>query len=259
MAFEYCGLHWHGQLVNGKEARLKHLNKLDACTKAGITLITIFADEWLTRNEIVRDRVAALLGCSHVSIGARKCEVKEISIEEAKIFEEKYHLQGTGLRSFNIGLYFQGQLVAVGAFKSSYAQYKKAADPAFWELTRYTLKSGVRVQGGLGKILGYFKQMRPLCTKLISFADRRWSTGKLYAACGFDLEKVVTPDYRYFKINTEFPRIHKFNMRRKKLIKVYGCDPASTEWPMAQFAGFDRIFDCGLEKWVKTYPGLLAL
>ena len=249
IAFEYCGLHWHGQIQNGTAARTKHLKKLEACTAAGVTLITIFADEWLSRNEIVKDRIAALLGVGHVSIGARKCEVREIPNEDARDFSDTYHLQGGCGATKSLGLYYQNALAAVGMFKKSFSSYKTKADPAVWELVRYTLKSGLRVQGGLTRIMSHFKQITPLCTKIISFADRRWSTGKLYAACGFKLEKVVPPDYRYFKNHTDFPRIHKFTMRIHPMARRFNL-PITSEWDMAQKAGFDRIWDCGLEKWV---------
>ena len=249
IAFEYCGLHWHGELCNQEHARSKHIQKLRACTQAGIALITVFADEWLTRNGIVRDRIAALLGLGHVSIGARKCKIQCITPEATRGFTDKYHLQGGCKSSVDIALCYQDELVAVGSFKKSSKKFKKS-DSSIWELVRYTLKSGYRVQGGLSKILAEFKKLVPECKQILSFADRRWSTGKLYAACGFRLDKVTPPDYRYFKKGYDFPRIHKFNMRRAALIKKYGCDPAQSEWQMAQSAGFDRIWDCGLEKWV---------
>ena len=175
IAFEYCGLYWHGQIQNGTAARTKHLKKLEACTAAGITLITIFADEWLSRNEIVKDRIAALLGLNHISIGARKCEVREIPNDVARDFSDKYHLQGGCGATKSFGLYYQNDLIAVGMFKKSYSSYKAKADPAVWDLVRYTLKSGLRVQGGLTRIMSHFKKLTPLCTKIISFADRRWS------------------------------------------------------------------------------------
>ena len=253
IAFEYCGLHWHGQKLSPQKARTRHLKKLEVCTAAGIILITIFADEWLTRNDIVKDRIAALLGVNHTSIGARKCEVKEISNQEARDFCDQYHLQASCGSTKAFGLYYQNEMVAVGMFKKSFSSYKTKADPAVWELVRYTLKSGLRVPGGLTRIISHFKQLTPLCTKIISFADRRWSTGKLYAACGFTLEKVVPPDYRYFKNGTDFPRIHKFNMRIHKINKAFDL-PITHEWDMAQKAGFDRIWDCGLEKWVLMLP-----
>ena len=52
IAFEYCGLHWHGELLGGPGVRYRHLEKLEACSALGIALITIFADEWLTRQDI---------------------------------------------------------------------------------------------------------------------------------------------------------------------------------------------------------------
>ena len=248
-AFEYCGLYWHGQKWNGTLARMKHLEKLNLCQAQGITLVTVFADEWLTRNEIVRDRVAALLGVGHESIGARKCQVFVMDREQAQAFEEENHLQGSCPAQTSLSLSYQNQLVATASFARSSASRKGKSSDSDWELVRYTVRKGLRVQGGLSRLLALFWQLKPHCRTLVSFADRRWSTGKLYQATGFRLEKVLNPDYRYFKAGKDFPRYHKFGFRKQTLARRYNL-PVTTEWEMAQAAGFDRIWDCGLEKWV---------
>jgi hypothetical protein len=248
-AFEYCGLHWHGEIVNGKEARLKHLKKLESCHQQGVALVTIFADEWLTRNEIVKDRISAILGVPRMSIGARKCKVIDVDRDTARAFEKEHHLQGECKATKSIGLVFCDQVVAVASFSRSSDVRKGPASDEVWELVRYTIRKGVRVQGGLGRLLQSFRKWCPACKKVISFADRRWSTGKLYAACGFTLDRTLPPDYRYFKTSTEHPRFHKFGFRIRVLAKKYGI-PVTTEWQMARDAGFDRIWDCGLERWV---------
>ena len=252
IAFEYCGLYWHGQGFHGPRARMRHLQKLDACLKKGITLVTVFADEWLTRNEIVRDRVAALLGVGHESIGARECQVFVMDREQAQAFEEENHLQGSCPAQTSLGLSYQNQLVATASFSRSSPSRKGKGSDSDWELVRYTVRKGVRVQGGLTRLLARFKKLQPGCQKLVSFADRRWSTGKLYLACGFRLEKILAPDYRYFKSGTDFPRLHKFGFRKQVLARKYGI-PATKEWEMSQALGYDRIWDCGLEKWVLDF------
>ena len=55
IAIEYCGLYWHGNLK--KPDKKYHLKKLELCNEQGYRLITIFEDEWLFKNDIVKDRL----------------------------------------------------------------------------------------------------------------------------------------------------------------------------------------------------------
>lgn len=59
IAIEYCGLYWHSEKM-GKDKNY-HLNKLKACQDIGYKLITIFEDEWLYRNDIVRNILMSTL------------------------------------------------------------------------------------------------------------------------------------------------------------------------------------------------------
>ena len=44
--------------------------------------------------------------------------------------------------------------------------------------------------------------------------------------------------------------MHKFNFRKKTLSKKYGFPLLMTETEMAKELGYDRIWDCGLIKYV---------
>lgn len=59
-------------------------------------------------------------------------------------------------------------------------------------------------------------------SKIISFADRRWTINpqkKLYINLGFKLEKFNPTDYRYYidesKNGQKYERIHKMKMNKK--------------------------------------------
>ena len=83
-----------------------------------------------------------------------------------------------------------------------------------------------------------------------SFADRRWTLNadnNLYTALGFKLEDTLKPDYRYV---VGLKRLHKFNFRKSILHKKYGLPLTMTESEMCQTLGFDKIWDCGLFKYV---------
>ena len=73
---------------------------------------------------------------------------------------------------------------------------------------------------------------------------------------GFKFDDFIKPNYTYYNSNVDrFKRFHKFNFRKAKLLKKYpNLDPRMTETEMAKELGYDRIWDCGLIKYVYTNP-----
>ena len=66
------------------------------------------------------------------------------------------------------------------------------------------------------------------------------------------------PEYRYYKIGCEDKtRHHKFGFRKQKLNKKYGLDLKMTELEMTKKLGYDRIWDCGLIKYIYRNPNYL--
>lgn len=67
---------------------------------------------------------------------------------------------------------------------------------------------------------------------------------------GFDLDKILPPDYQYSY--SFHKREHKFKYDKrnieKKFLGIYSS--VKTEWQMMQEAGFDRIWDCGKLRYV---------
>lgn len=75
---------------------------------------------------------------------------------------------------------------------------------------------------------------------------------------GFIEEKLLQPDYRYI-VPMSQERHHKFGFRKSILLKKYPdkLNANMTETEMAKALGYDRIWDCGLIKyvWKKENPG----
>ena len=102
LAIEYCGLYWHSELYKDKNY---HLNKLQLCEEKGIRLITIFEDEWLENEELVKEKLLNIIGKSEKKrLYARKCEIVTVNKKDKKIFLNENHIQGDGKSSVNIGL-----------------------------------------------------------------------------------------------------------------------------------------------------------
>lgn len=89
---------------------------------------------------------------------------------------------------------------------------------------------------------------------VFTFADRRWTVDKdnnLYTKIGFKLECETRPNYSYYYMkDNKAERFHKFGFRKQILAKKYGFPLTMTETEMVKELGYDRIWDCGLFKYV---------
>ena len=194
LAIEFDGLYWHSDEVLSK--RCYHLMKTEACEKQGIQLVHIFENEWMCCREIVKSRLRDLLGVHDRTVYARKCEVREVDSKASKQFQDDNHIQGTVNASVRLGLYYDDKLVSLMTFGK--CRFDKKHE---WELLRFCSKCGYHIPGAASKLLKHFeKAYKP--KSLVSYADRRWSQGKLYRALGFKLDHVSPPNYWYFKTYT---------------------------------------------------------
>jgi hypothetical protein len=120
-----------------------------------------------------------------------------------------------------------------------------------YELVRFCGNFNIKVIGGSSKLLSYFeKNYKP--KSVISYADRRWSSGSLYFSLGFQKVKETKPNYWY--TNDFKNRIHRFHFQKhllnKKLTKY---DPLKTEHQNMLDSGYCRVYDCGSLKFEKNY------
>lgn len=248
IGIEFNGLKWHTELFGHKD-KFYHLNKTLTCNEYGYKLIHIFEDEYVQHKDIVYSKLRHLLGLDYLlpKIGGRKITVKDIYSYEAKAFLNHYHIQGFSPSSVYLGGYFNDELIAVMAFKHGNLKNKN------WELTRFATKDTYIYQGVASKMFKHFtRTYSPQI--IISFADRRWTIDKddnLYVKLGFRLVSENAPDYRYYSDRIDkFRRFHKMAFNKKKLSNEYGFPINMTEKEMTKELGLDRIWDCGLLKFV---------
>ena len=248
IGIEFDGLKWHTEGF-GKKNRNYHLSKTTLCNEKGYGLIHIFEDEYVNKKDIVLSKIKHITGKDNKlqKIPGRKLGVKEILSNDAKEFLEKYHIQGFFRSSVYIGGFYEGKLVAVMSFKNGNVTNEN------WELTRFATDFHYIYQGVGGKLFSYFiKNYNP--NVVISFADRRWTiwpSNNLYTKLGFKLESITKPDYKYYNPNVDrYRRFHKMSMSKSVLHKKYGFPMTMTELEMTRELGYDRIWDCGLFKYV---------
>jgi hypothetical protein len=248
IAIEYDGLYYHSEF-SGKKTRQYHLNKTKQCEDKGITLIHIFEDEWTFKKDIVKQRLLHIAGKSEYKTYARKCTVKEITATVKNAFINRYHIQGEDKSKVNIGLYDErDELVSVMTFSSMrQALGHKNDNDKHFELSRFATKGNVI--GAASKLMQFFiRNYQP--KQIISYADRRWTSGikeTLYDKIGFKKVGETSPNYWYTK--GYHKRSHRFNFTKHKIVSKLGGDAALTEVQNMVNMGWDRIWDCGSFKY----------
>lgn len=239
LAIEYCGLYWHSN-AHDRITPSYHKHKMEACNKAGIRLLTIFEDEWVSKSEVVKHTLQYILNATHSqSVGARRTTVHQLSTYEKNDFFDTYHIQGSGPGSITYGLKHNNQIVAAMTF------INKSINA--YELNRYA--TSCSVPGGFSKLLSHFKQQHSDWEEIVSFADLRWSEGSMYKKNQFMLDKTLPPDY-YWVVDGD--RQHKFAWRHgNRLSKLPEYDSMLSESQNMLKHGYFKIYNCGLQRWVQ--------
>ena len=236
-AVEFNGLYFANELYKGKK---DHLSLTLECEKNGIRLFHLFEDEWRDNQNVVKSMLANALHKNANKIFARKCKIREVPQCEAKLFINESHIQGYCNSSYRYGLYYNDELVSIMTF-GKHRFRKKQHDNDIYELLRFCNKKGTSVVGGAGKLLSHFiKTFKP--SKIISYADRRYSVGNLYEKLGFSKYNESEPSY-FYVIDGE--RHYRFTYRKDVLISKYGCTEEETEHGFCLKNKWYRVYDCG--------------
>jgi hypothetical protein len=245
VGIEYNGLNWHHELSLSPRGRTYHFDKWSKAKELGIHLLTVWEDEWLQRRHAVEGVLKAALSFYDVKIGARKCDLQAISLEEARMFMNREHLQGGSRRAIKAwGLCHENRLVGAVTL----ATHHRHTNQKVLVLDRLCFANGISVVGGSARLL------KPLVVeakalgalKLISWSDNRWAKGDVYPALGFRKEEDLAPDYCYVSVKAPKERLSKQSQRKK----ATACPSHLTEVEWAHERGLARMWDCGRVRWV---------
>jgi hypothetical protein len=243
LAIEFNGLYWHSERA-GKKYKTYHLNKTNKCKENGIHLIHIFEDEWLDKQDIIKNKLKHILHIDNKkTIYARNCIVNEIKAKKCNEFLNKNHIQGEDNAAIRYGLFYKKELVAVMTFGNLRLALGNVSRKNEYEMYRFC--TSTVVVGAGGKLFNSFiKKYNPI--KIISYADYRWSQETaFYSKIGFKLIGNTLPNYWYIDKNY-MHRIYRYNFVKHTLSnKLKTFDKKLTEWQNMQLNGYDRIWDCG--------------
>jgi len=237
IAIEFNGTYYHSDLYKDKNY---HLNKTKECNDLGIKLIHIWDSDWIYNNDIIKSILINQLSKTPNKIYARKCNIKEITKKESVLFLKTNHLQGNAICKYSLGLYYDDELVSVMTFGKLRKNLKQTHIEGHYELIRFCNKLNTNVIGGASKLFKHFiNKYNPY--KIISFANRDWSDGKLYNQLNMTQLKPTPPGYNWFKSKIKYNR---FNFRKDILVSQ-GENKLLTEYEIMLNKGYYRVWNTG--------------
>lgn len=241
LAIEFNGIYWHGE-QNGKDRRY-HLNKTEMCNGEGVDLVHIFENEWVYKTDIVKSILRAKLNKIQTIVYARKCEIRTVDTKTTRKFLDRNHIQGYSPCSYSVGLYYEDELVSLMTFgKSRYDQNFE------WEMLRFCSELDTIVVGSGSRLFSHFRRTKNP-RSVVTYADRRYFSGHSYKIMGFEYEGSTKPNYFYFN-HPSIELESRIKYQKHKLSNILeNFDPSRTEYENMLNNGFDRIWDCGNEKY----------
>jgi len=225
---EFNGIYWHSEKYKEKNF---HLKKTLFFNDKNIDLFHIWEDDWIHKSDIIKSQLSNKLNLNK-RVFARNCQVRIIEdIKLVKDFLNENHIQGYVNSNKKIGLFIDGELLSIMTFDKF--EGRKKLSEYEWNLNRFCNKLNTSVVGGASKLLSHFIKINNP-KRIISYADRDWSSGNLYEKLLFTKLYETEPDYKYVVSDK---RLHKSNYRRSK------TGVSEKELP------YERIWDCGKIKY----------
>jgi len=239
IGFEYNGLYWHSDIFKANDY---HLNKTKYFQEKGIRVYHIFEDEWNNKKNIVKSIINTKLNIYTETVFARKCIIKEVSKTEAREFQDENHIQGKAASLYNLGLYYNNELVSLMTFGKS--RFDKKID---WELVRFVNKKNTKITGGASKLFKNFLKNHN-GSSIISYSDERLFDGGLYKVLGFQYSHTTKPNFYYVNNGNRYNRM--MFQKHKLEGKISNFNKLLTERENMKINNFNRIYDCGQKVWI---------
>lgn len=246
VAIEFHGLVHHSEraIFNTKDIReVKNLHEIKYlyAKREGIKLIQIFEDEWVFKKEIIKSMIKNRLSLNDNKIFARKCEIKEVSAKDRHAFFEITHISGDikALKSF--GLFYENELISALSLRNT---WNKSYGNVI-EIARFATKLNTNVVGGFQKLLKQAEKwaLENKFEAILTYADCRFGSGKVYYNSGFNYKGKTSPNYFYEKDGI---RENRFKHRKNLVLE------GNTEREQQNKLGWYAIYDAGNEIYLKS-------
>ena len=243
IAIEVNGVYHHSTETKGRDY---HADKQKRLEELGITLFSFTDFELKTKMKLALSMVQAKCGLSRNRTGARNTKIKAITVDEARAFFNKNHMQGFCGASAHLGAYVfnvkTGKPLLVSAASFSKPRFKSSKVDATWELIRFATLRNAQIHGALSKIISAFRSDNP--GSIFSYANLRFGSGKAYKALGFEYLGRSAPGY--FWIDKDGNQLSRYQTQVKDLDYVLDdFDETESEYENMKRHGYYQIWDCG--------------
>lgn len=240
LAIEYHGDYFHS--FNRSESvrdKFKHYYKHDLCKQNSIKLFQFFEYEWNNKRNIIESMLRHQFRLSK-RIYARDCDI--ICDDDTTKFFEDNHLYGNRYAHVNICLKYNDHIVCAMSF-SKHKQYG-------WEVIRFANLVNHSVVGGSGRLFKYFISKYG-AKSVLTYADRRYSTGGLYIQLGFNEIGITRPGYKYWKSGRVLSRQQCQKSKLRYLLEHFDANLSESDNMFNN--GYRRLWDAGNYKllWIK--------
>jgi len=219
-----------------------HKNKSNLAIENGFHCIHIF--DWENPEKILH------LIQPKETIGARKCEIKEVSIEDTNTFLNQYHIQGSCQhQTIRLGLYYNNELVEIMTFGKP--RYSKITE---FELLRLCTIKTHTIVGGSSKLFNYFiNNYNP--KSIVSYCDLSKFTGDVYKQLGFKLKNKGVPTRHWYNIKTGAHYTDNF-IRKHGYDNLFGTSygKGTSNIELMRQNGYVEVYDCGQATYIWTRP-----
>lgn len=219
--------------------RLVPVERFEPVKRTDSETIFLFEDRWNRGGEVIQRRILSHLGIFR-SVFARNCRVVKLDTPEANGFLERYHAYGAARSKYRYGLFSGDELVAVSSFSAGRPMPREGKVVDSYEWVRYASLPGVRVAGGMGKLMEAFcEDINP--EEVMSYADLEWSDGSVYRTLGFSEAGFRDPVDFYVDL-TAWERVSVVKLHRDRAY----MDKAVSD-------GFVKICNLGSIKFLKRF------
>lgn len=234
VGIECNGIYYHSyNAPETTEQKRRHQIKTDVSSAAGIQLLQFTDNEIKHRSDLIISMIKSKTGQSH-RIYARHCEIRWLKNADTKDFLDNNHMGGFRPARFSIGLYHHNCLVGVLTISKN-AQYE-------WEIIRSAYVANTIVIGGFAKMLRHFMRVHNPAT-IMTYADRRFSSGRSYISNGFNIIAITKPNYQYCKSENTWSRQYFQKHKLRNRLKNYYPELSES---LNMFAnGYRRLWDAG--------------
>lgn len=225
---------------------LYHQRKSLLAEQCGVGLVHMYDDDFFDKIKF-KKIMNMILSVPSTVYGARQCVVKQVSIKDANVFLNKYHLQGGEVHSkYRYGLYYGEKLCCLMTIgKPRFTKHD-------YEIVRYCVRPDIAISGGFQKLLSEFKKICNSGDTIVSYMDlnKRFSSQNIYEKSGFILDGITQPDYVWVnKYGTH--TLKRYDTTKKKLV-AEGYDENMTEKEIMLSRNYFRVYGAGSKRYVYT-------